>query len=159
KDDVSHMLFSEGSKFASLFATHPPLVERIRALQPNFDPRELEALKQRWSAAPPSGLQEDAAMGLAPAAPSAPPSGQPVARMAPPQQQPQQPAPGAMPPPSGQPVPAPPPSGAPVPAPAAPQGPITIRPDQVVAGIGDPSATTYEHGENLLRRIPEEFKA
>src|SRR5690606_28679995 len=163
KDDVSHMLFSEGSKFASLFATHPPLVERIRALQPNFDPRELEALKQRWSAAPPSGLQEDAAMGLAPAAPSAPPSGQPVAglappppagqqpvaRMAPPQQQPQQPAPGAMPPPSGQPVP----------APAAPQGPITIRPDQVVAGIGDPSATTYEHGENLLRRIPEEFKA
>ncbi|WP_052344454.1 M48 family metallopeptidase [Thermocrispum municipale] len=169
KDDVSHMLFGEGSKFAAMFATHPPLVERIRALQPHFNPAELEALKQRWTAAPPAGLQEDAAMGLAPApagqAPAAPPSGQPVAGMAPPPSgQPaagMAPPAGAMPPPSGPPVPAPPPGGQGPAAsgPSGQQGPIPVRPDQVVAGIGDPSAATYEHGENLLRRIPEEFKA
>lgn len=158
KDDVSHMLFGEGSKFSSMFATHPPLPERIKKLQPHWNPAELEALRQQWASAPPSGLHEDAAMGLAPAGfqpagpqqgapqgmPGGPPSGAPVAGMAPP---------------TGPPVPiAPPPSGAPVPAP--PPGPqsINVRPDAVVAGIGDPSASTYEHGENILRRIPEEFK-
>jgi len=130
KDDVSHMLFGEGSKFSSMFATHPPLPERIKKLQPHWNPAELEALRQQWSQAPPSGMHEDAAMGLAPM-PAAPPSGPPVQ--------------GA-PPPSGPPVAGPPP------------GPITVRPDAVVAGIGDPSASTYEHGENILRRIPEEFK-
>jgi Zn-dependent protease with chaperone function len=36
-EEVSHMLFAGGlPKLASLFATHPPLTERIRALQPAF---------------------------------------------------------------------------------------------------------------------------
>ena len=36
-EEVSHMLFSFGSRgLASLFATHPPLVERIQALDPTF---------------------------------------------------------------------------------------------------------------------------
>ena len=36
-EEVSHMLFSFGSRgLASLFATHPPLVERIQALDPAF---------------------------------------------------------------------------------------------------------------------------
>lgn len=70
-EDVSHMLFGEGRKFVSLFATHPPLVERIKLLDPTFDAAELQRLRERWSAHPPSGLREDAAMGLTPA--SAPP--------------------------------------------------------------------------------------
>ena len=48
-EEVSHMLFGSGSKFSSIFATHPPLVDRIQALDPSFketdfprvDPRKL----------------------------------------------------------------------------------------------------------------------
>jgi Zn-dependent protease with chaperone function len=40
--EVSHMLFGEGGhSLSSLFATHPPLLERIRALEPDFQPEEL----------------------------------------------------------------------------------------------------------------------
>jgi Zn-dependent protease with chaperone function len=36
-EEISHMLFARGSRrLTSLFATHPPLVERIRALDPSF---------------------------------------------------------------------------------------------------------------------------
>jgi Zn-dependent protease with chaperone function len=35
-EEVSHMLFGSGSKLTGLFATHPPLVERIKALDPSF---------------------------------------------------------------------------------------------------------------------------
>ncbi len=41
-DEVSHMLFATGASFSSLLATHPPLVQRIKALEPNFDESELE---------------------------------------------------------------------------------------------------------------------
>lgn len=41
-EEVSHMLFEgRSSAFTGWFATHPPLLERIRALEPNFDPRDL----------------------------------------------------------------------------------------------------------------------
>jgi Zn-dependent protease with chaperone function len=41
-EEVAHMLFERGTRpLASWFATHPPLLERIRALEPNFDPRDL----------------------------------------------------------------------------------------------------------------------
>jgi Zn-dependent protease with chaperone function len=63
-EEVSHMLFGDGMGYSSLWATHPPLVERIRALDPSFDPKALGALKKRWSAQPPSGMAEDRAMGL-----------------------------------------------------------------------------------------------
>jgi Zn-dependent protease with chaperone function len=36
-EEVSHMLFALGSKFSGMFATHPPLAERIRAIDPQFD--------------------------------------------------------------------------------------------------------------------------
>jgi Zn-dependent protease with chaperone function len=35
-EEVSHMLFGTGAKFSGMFATHPPLTERIQALDPNF---------------------------------------------------------------------------------------------------------------------------
>jgi len=35
-EEVSHMLFGTGSSLSSIFATHPPLTERIQALDPQF---------------------------------------------------------------------------------------------------------------------------
>ena len=35
-EEVSHMLFGDGVGFRGLFATHPPLVERIQELEPQF---------------------------------------------------------------------------------------------------------------------------
>ncbi|KAB8188542.1 M48 family metalloprotease [Lysobacter maris] len=68
-EEVSHMLFGDGVGLSGWFATHPSLVERIQALEPDFRPEQLEALSQRWVAAPPNGLEEDVQMGLAPAGP------------------------------------------------------------------------------------------
>jgi len=49
-EEVAHMLFGDGVGYSALFATHPPLQERIRAIEPDFDPRELEQIAQRMSA-------------------------------------------------------------------------------------------------------------
>jgi Zn-dependent protease with chaperone function len=70
--EVSHMLFGEGRRsFSQLYATHPPLLDRIKALDPAFDLREVERLREQWQAAPPNGLAEDRQLGFttAPAAP------------------------------------------------------------------------------------------
>jgi Zn-dependent protease with chaperone function len=72
---VSHMLFGEGGKgFSSLYATHPPLLERIAALDPTFNSDEVDRLRQQYAAHAPDGMAEDAALGLtgAPAAAAAP---------------------------------------------------------------------------------------
>jgi Zn-dependent protease with chaperone function len=61
---VSHMLFGPGRRLTSLYATHPPLVERIKALDPSFRPEEIEQLRQEYTQHPPSGLAEDASLGL-----------------------------------------------------------------------------------------------
>jgi Zn-dependent protease with chaperone function len=59
-EEVSHMLFAGGiANLASLFATHPPLTERIRALDPSFreddyphvDPRHPTIAKESGRAA------------------------------------------------------------------------------------------------------------
>lgn len=65
-EEVAHMLFGEGLGYSRLFATHPPLAQRIRRLEPSFDPQELDTLRARWMLAPPDGAQEDIALGLAP---------------------------------------------------------------------------------------------
>ena len=53
-EEVSHMLFATGISFTSLMATHPPIEDRIRAIEPRFDPRELDELRRqmarRWAA-------------------------------------------------------------------------------------------------------------
>ncbi|MBX7267942.1 M48 family metallopeptidase [Micromonospora sp. Llam7] len=69
RDEVGHMLFGEAAR-TSWFATHPPLADRIKALEPSFDPAELQRLSRQWAAAPPSGRQEDIALGLAPTTPA-----------------------------------------------------------------------------------------
>src|SRR5690606_39308008 len=57
-------LFGDGVGFSGLLATHPPLLERIRALEPGFGGEQLERLKARWASAPPDGMGEDIALGL-----------------------------------------------------------------------------------------------
>ena len=64
-EEVSHMLFGDGIGFSGLFATHPPLLERIQALEPGFRGEQLERLRADWRATPPDGLREDVALGLA----------------------------------------------------------------------------------------------
>ncbi len=39
-EEVAHMLFDHGAALGGLFATHPPLIDRIRALDPAFDPKD-----------------------------------------------------------------------------------------------------------------------
>ncbi|VXB03399.1 Peptidase M48 Ste24p [Luteimonas sp. 9C] len=63
-EEVSHMLFGDGVGLSGLFATHPPLIQRIQALEPGFRPEQLARLQQQWMALPPDGLQEDVALGL-----------------------------------------------------------------------------------------------
>ena len=64
-EEVSHMLFGEGLSMSGMFATHPPLLDRIRLLEPSFNAQQLQQLAVRWQASPPDGLQEDLALGLA----------------------------------------------------------------------------------------------
>ncbi|MBT8111900.1 MAG: M48 family metallopeptidase [Gammaproteobacteria bacterium] len=70
-EEVSHMLFGEGGKFSGLFATHPPLVERIQALDPSFresdfprvDPRQRKATGSPEAVH--SGFRDDMTTALA----------------------------------------------------------------------------------------------
>ncbi|MCH7981038.1 MAG: M48 family metallopeptidase, partial [Proteobacteria bacterium] len=39
-EEISHMLFGSGSRLVGLFATHPPLTERIKALDPGFSEQD-----------------------------------------------------------------------------------------------------------------------
>jgi len=63
-EEVAHMLFGDGVGYSPLFATHPPLVARIQALEPSFKAGALVDLGARWQMRPPSGLDEDQALGL-----------------------------------------------------------------------------------------------
>jgi Zn-dependent protease with chaperone function len=63
-EEVSHMLFGDGVGLSGLFATHPPLLQRIQALEPSFRKDQLAGLHQRWLTQPPNGLEEDAKLGL-----------------------------------------------------------------------------------------------
>ena len=64
-EEISHMLFGDGVGLSGLFATHPPLLARIQALEPGFRADQLEQLAKGWLTAPPNGLEEDIQLGLA----------------------------------------------------------------------------------------------
>ncbi len=134
RDEVGHMLFGEAAR-ASWFATHPPLVDRIRALEPSFDPGELRRLSQRWATQPPSGRQEDAALGLAPrTAQPHPPDGR---------------TPGPAGP--GRSARA---GGPPTDLPAAGTR-IRVTPAEVPGRVAAPTPTDHTHAAALLDRIPD----
>jgi Zn-dependent protease with chaperone function len=45
-EEIGHMLIAERSGlFDALFASHPPILERIRVIEPSFDPAELEQIR------------------------------------------------------------------------------------------------------------------
>jgi Zn-dependent protease with chaperone function len=45
-EEVAHMLFGDGRGYSALTATHPPIVDRIRRIDPRFDPMQLTRLAQ-----------------------------------------------------------------------------------------------------------------
>lgn len=68
-EEVAHMLFAPGA--SRLFATHPPLVERIRSIDPRFDETEFEVARRQMLQAADfgepqteAGRQTDAAQRL-----------------------------------------------------------------------------------------------
>jgi hypothetical protein len=63
-EEVSHMLFGQGLRLSSMMATHPPLLERIQALDPSFKDEALQSLHAQWQKVPPVGIDEDIALGL-----------------------------------------------------------------------------------------------
>ncbi|HKU13085.1 MAG TPA: M48 family metallopeptidase [Steroidobacteraceae bacterium] len=44
-EEVAHMLFAPG--ISRFFATHPPLLERLKAIDPRFDPKEIDSARAR----------------------------------------------------------------------------------------------------------------
>jgi Zn-dependent protease with chaperone function len=46
-EEVAHLLFAPG--LARAFATHPPLIERIREIDPRFQPEEFERARKRMN--------------------------------------------------------------------------------------------------------------
>ena len=69
KQEVAHMLFGEAGRFSSLFATHPPLPERIRALGVAWDEDEIAALAMAWQQPQRAADADDPAASLSGFAP------------------------------------------------------------------------------------------
>jgi len=72
-EEIGHMLIAERhGLFDALFASHPPILERIRTLEPSFDPAELEQIRlaPMVSGTPsppaPAPLSESAQLALLP---------------------------------------------------------------------------------------------
>lgn len=65
-EEVSHMLFAGGiARLTSLFATHPPLIDRIRALDPGFNEADYPAADSYLHRGPERiAIEEPSASGL-----------------------------------------------------------------------------------------------
>ena len=72
-EEVAHMLFGDGVGYSALFATHPPLLKRIKLLDPQFNPQEFEDIARAWSQPVAVGAGAEGAevsiSGFAPAVP------------------------------------------------------------------------------------------
>jgi Zn-dependent protease with chaperone function len=130
-EEASHLFFANGMKSRFLsFATHPPLIERIRALDPSFDGNY------------PSVVLPDAPTAVAPpplpgVSPLVPPP--PL----PPSQLPPSPSPRAIPPPL--------PTVRPPPLPTAP---TAVAQTTVIADIGRPRTEHLQYAFDLHQAIP-----
>src|SRR5262249_33879248 len=69
-EQAAHMFFADA--LSRVFATHPPILERIRELDPQFDPRELERAAAEPNQDP--SMSEVTAAGTAGDPPAAPPA-------------------------------------------------------------------------------------
>lgn len=145
-EEASHLFFANGLK-SRLFglATHPPLIERIRALDPSFDGNY------------PSVVLPDSP----PAA--APPPLPGVSRLAEP---PPPPPTSEVPPPPPPPPPIPPPPRAvppPLPTtvrpPPLPAAPATVAQTTIIADIGQPRAEHLQYALDLHQAIPASIQA
>jgi Zn-dependent protease with chaperone function len=76
-EEVGHLLFASGLA-RRMFATHPPLVERIRAIEPGFDPAELETIRARMRRHVEAGRAAAEASAAAPGAGPRGPGGLPL---------------------------------------------------------------------------------
>jgi Zn-dependent protease with chaperone function len=70
REEAAHMFFGDGIGYSALFATHPPLHKRILAIDPRFDPRELEEIAKAWSAPVEAFDQEGAEVSISGFAPA-----------------------------------------------------------------------------------------
>lgn len=134
-EEVSHMLFGDGMGFSALFATHPPVLERIQRLDPRFKEAELIDLSKRWSRvttaladddSPSAPLASFAGIETAPAAVSpatAPKAGPP--RVAPPASMP------------------------------AAGSSVSVDPHRVARQVGNPSSDDYAAAGSIHQNLPE----
>jgi Zn-dependent protease with chaperone function len=60
-EEVAHLLFAEGMTRA--FATHPPLIDRIRELDPRFQPSEFDEVRKRLAQTHPDPEDEERKRG------------------------------------------------------------------------------------------------
>ncbi len=78
-EEVAHMLFGDGVGYSAMFATHPPLVKRIKAIDPTFNESEFAAIYAAWENPVPVGNSERADVSLAGFAPAGIAAGGPTA--------------------------------------------------------------------------------
>ncbi|WP_017941397.1 MULTISPECIES: M48 family metalloprotease [unclassified Thioalkalivibrio] len=62
-EEITHMLFASDA-IGQIFETHPPLLDRVRILQPQFDPEELKGLRERLNARVRERARERAVDGM-----------------------------------------------------------------------------------------------
>jgi Zn-dependent protease with chaperone function len=60
-EQVSHMLFGSGARLSGMFATHPPLIQRIQALDPSFKETDFPHVDPRSHRAAPDDDSRQAA--------------------------------------------------------------------------------------------------
>ncbi|MEP6483922.1 MAG: M48 family metallopeptidase [Rudaea sp.] len=70
KEEVAHMLFGDGVGYSALFATHPPLDLRIKAIDPQYDPKELAHIAAAWSQPVSVGDEDSAEVSISGFAPA-----------------------------------------------------------------------------------------